>query len=228
MEYGYVNWNNCCDCEHTIILGQGKTLHHFHLRTSRFQKSLFPSATNGWNSLDLNVRNSVSLPTFKAKLRSTLFPCCYNKWFHFSFSWRASIYHTRLRAWLYGLGYPRQPSPRDNFTKCLYESCVTEPQLTPLNYAFILRRNIAWRENKQIRHNFQLSANSYSKSLSYQLKKHVLSQLTVKILAKYQLSVNLIHTLRVYRSKYEYKGVYKGKQGYTRVYISIQGNTRIY
>ena len=34
-------------------------------RTSTFQKSFFPSAVNGWNSLDLNVRNSVSLPTLK-------------------------------------------------------------------------------------------------------------------------------------------------------------------
>ena len=45
----------------------------------------------------LDVRNFVSLPTFKAKLRSTLFPHCYNKLFDFSFSRRASIYHTRLR-----------------------------------------------------------------------------------------------------------------------------------
>ena len=46
-----------------------------------------------------------------------------------------------LRACLYGFGYPRQPSPRDNFTKRLYENCVTEKQLTLLNYAYILRRN---------------------------------------------------------------------------------------
>ena len=69
----------------------------FSCRTSHFQKSFFPSAITGWNSLDLDVRNSVSLPTFKAKLRSTLFPHCYNKLFDFSFSRRASIYHTRLR-----------------------------------------------------------------------------------------------------------------------------------
>ena len=69
----------------------------FSCRTSRFQKSFFPSTITGWNSLDLDVRNSVSLPTFKAKLRSTLFPHCYNKLFDFSFSRRASIDHTRLR-----------------------------------------------------------------------------------------------------------------------------------
>ena len=33
----------------------------------------------------------------EAKLRSTLFPHCYNKLFDFSFSRHASIYHTRLR-----------------------------------------------------------------------------------------------------------------------------------
>ena len=46
-----------------------------------------------------------------------------------------------LRACLYGPGYPKQPFPRDNFTKRLYENCVTEPQFTLLNYAYILRRN---------------------------------------------------------------------------------------
>ena len=59
--------------------------------------SFFPSAVTGWNSLDLDVRNSVSLPTFKAKLRSTLFPYSYNKLFDFAFSRCASIDHTRLR-----------------------------------------------------------------------------------------------------------------------------------
>ena len=69
----------------------------FSCRTSRFQKSFFPSAITGWNSLDLDVRNSLSLSTFKAKLRSTLFPHSYNKLFDFSFSRHASIYHTCLR-----------------------------------------------------------------------------------------------------------------------------------
>jgi len=59
--------------------------------------SFFPSAVTGWNSLDLAVRKFVSLPTFKAKLRSTLFPHSFNKLFDFSFSMRASIDHTRLR-----------------------------------------------------------------------------------------------------------------------------------
>ena len=84
--------------EHTNYrLRSSENFTQFPCRTSRFQKSFFPSAIIGWNSLDLDVRNSVSLPTFKAKLRSTLFPHSYNKLFDFSFSRRASVDHTRLR-----------------------------------------------------------------------------------------------------------------------------------
>ena len=71
--------------EHIIVLGQGKTLHNFRVELRAFK------------SVSSHPPNSVSLPTFKAKLRSTLFPHCYNKLFDFSFSRRASIYHTRLR-----------------------------------------------------------------------------------------------------------------------------------
>ena len=80
-----------------IIELSSENFTQFPCRTSRFQKSFFPSAIIGWNSLDLDVRNSVSLPTFKAKLRSTLFSHSYNKLFDFSFSRRASVDHTRLR-----------------------------------------------------------------------------------------------------------------------------------
>ncbi|RMX50657.1 hypothetical protein pdam_00017165 [Pocillopora damicornis] len=38
------------------------------------------AAITCWNSPDLDVRNSVSLPTFKAKTRSTLFPHTYNRY----------------------------------------------------------------------------------------------------------------------------------------------------
>ena len=47
---------------------------------------------------------TLSLPTFKVKLRPTLFPHSYIKLFDFSFSRRASIYHTRLRL---GFSCPR-------------------------------------------------------------------------------------------------------------------------
>ena len=74
-----------------------ENLTQLRCRTSRFQKSFFPSAVTSWNSLDLDVRNSVSLPTFKAKTRSTLFPHTYNKLFDCSFTRHISIDHTRLR-----------------------------------------------------------------------------------------------------------------------------------
>ena len=83
---------------HIIVLGQEKTLYNFHVELLAFKSlSFFPSAITGWNSLDLDIRNSVSLPTFKAKLRSSPFPRINNKLFDFSFSKRASIDHTRLR-----------------------------------------------------------------------------------------------------------------------------------
>ena len=66
-----------------------------------FQKSFFPSAITGWNSLDLDVRNSVSLPTFKAKTRSIPFPHTYNRLYDCSFTRRASVDHTRLRLGFY-------------------------------------------------------------------------------------------------------------------------------
>ena len=65
--------------------------------TSTLQKSFFPSAITGWNSLDQDVRNSVSLPTFKAKTRSILFPLIYYRLFDGSLSRRASVDHTPLR-----------------------------------------------------------------------------------------------------------------------------------
>ena len=46
-----------------------------------------------------------------------------------------------VRLHLYGLGYPRQPSPPDNFTECLYDkklARLTEIKLTLLNHSEIL------------------------------------------------------------------------------------------
>ena len=80
---------------HIFVLDQGKKFTQFPCRTSRFQKSIFPSAIAGWNSED-DVRKSVSLPTFKDKVRFTLFSPTYNMLFDFSCSRRASIDHTRL------------------------------------------------------------------------------------------------------------------------------------
>ena len=66
-------------------------------RTSIFQNSFFPSAITGWNSLDLDVRNSVSPPTLKAKTWSIIFPHTYNRLSDYSFTRRASVDHTHLR-----------------------------------------------------------------------------------------------------------------------------------
>ena len=67
----------------------------------RFKSLFFPSAIIGWNSLDLDVRNSVSLPTFKAKTRSILFLHTYNGLYDCSFARRASVDHIRLRLGFY-------------------------------------------------------------------------------------------------------------------------------
>ena len=66
-------------------------------RTSIFQNSFFPSAITGWNSLDLDVRNSVSPPTLKAKTWSIIFPHTYNRLSDYSFTRRVSVDHTHLR-----------------------------------------------------------------------------------------------------------------------------------
>ena len=60
--------------------------------------------------------------------------------FAFLFLLSESMPDRKVPACLYGLGYPRQPSSRDNFTERLYENCVTKTKLTLLNYAYILRR----------------------------------------------------------------------------------------
>ena len=84
------------ECTH-FRLRSRENFPQLRCRTSTFQKSFFPLAITCWNSPDLDVRNSVSLPTFKAKTRSTLFPHTYNRLFDCSFTRHASIDHTRLR-----------------------------------------------------------------------------------------------------------------------------------
>ena len=61
---------------------------------------VFSSSIKMWNIPSLDLRNSISLLTFKAKLRSYFFPHTYNKLFDYSISRQASILHIRLR-----LGY---------------------------------------------------------------------------------------------------------------------------
>ena len=45
------------------------------VRNDYFKNSFFPSATSGWNKLDLYNRKSASLNTFKKKLLNFVRPC---------------------------------------------------------------------------------------------------------------------------------------------------------
>ena len=45
------------------------------VRHDYFKNSFFPSAITEWNKLDLNMRNSASLKTFKKKLLNFIRPC---------------------------------------------------------------------------------------------------------------------------------------------------------
>ena len=45
------------------------------VRHDYFKNSFFPSAISEWNKLDLNIRNSASLNTFKKKLLNFIRPC---------------------------------------------------------------------------------------------------------------------------------------------------------
>ena len=45
------------------------------VRHDYFKNSFFPSAISEWNKLDLNIRNSASLNTFKKKLLNFIQPC---------------------------------------------------------------------------------------------------------------------------------------------------------
>ena len=67
------------------------------MRTERFKKSFFPSATNLWNGLDTSVRNLQSVMCFKKALlvifNFPTTPTIYN----FSLDRYSSISHTRIR-----------------------------------------------------------------------------------------------------------------------------------
>lgn len=110
-----------------------KEKHCYLVKIHNFQKSFLPSAINGWNSLELDLRNSISLPTFKAKLRSILFPHCYNKSFDYSFSRRASIYHTRLRL---GFSCLREYLLRTN--RCASPFCECGIDIESVKHSFLL------------------------------------------------------------------------------------------
>ena len=69
----------------------------FPVRTERFKKSFFPSATNLWNGLDTSVRNLQSVTCFKKALLDIFnFPTS-STLHNFSLDRYSSISHTRIR-----------------------------------------------------------------------------------------------------------------------------------
>ena len=80
-----------------IPLRSGQNISSFMYKSEKFRNSFFPSTVNLWNDLDLDIRNSISLPVFKANVRKVFCMPRYNKLFNFSLTRRASVLHTRLR-----------------------------------------------------------------------------------------------------------------------------------
>ena len=80
-----------------ISLRTGQNISEYRCRTEKFKKSYFPSTISLWNSIDLDVRNSISHAIFKSKIVNHFHPFNYDKWFNFSLTRRGSVLHTRLR-----------------------------------------------------------------------------------------------------------------------------------
>ena len=120
-----------------------KEKHCYLVKIHNFQKSFLPSAINSWNSLELDLRNSVSLRTFKAKLGSILFPHCYNKSFDYSFSRRASIYHTRLR-----LGFSCLREYLFRINRCASPFCECGIDIESVKHFFLFCPRYAAQRNR--------------------------------------------------------------------------------
>lgn len=74
-------------------------------RTLNFRKSFLPSTIRLWNKLDINIRNSVSLPAFKYAMKKSLFPST-NKLFSYGFG-NAQVHLSRMRMGLSALNQHR-------------------------------------------------------------------------------------------------------------------------
>ena len=119
-----------------------KEKHCYLVKIHNFQKSFLPSAINFWNSLELDLRNSISLPTFKAKLRSILFPHCFNKSFDYSFSRRASIYHTR-----FSLGFSCLREYLFRINRCASPFCECGIDIESVKHSFLFCPSYAAQRN---------------------------------------------------------------------------------
>ena len=106
-------------------------------RTSLYQNSFLPSSIQHWNSLDIAVRNSPSLSSFKHNLTSERIQT--SKHFYYG-KRKTQILHTRLRTGCSGLKY-------DLFRKNIVESpfCTCGRNETTSHYFFECPKYIVLR-----------------------------------------------------------------------------------
>jgi hypothetical protein len=80
-----------------IPSSSGQNISSFMCKSEKFRNLFFPSAVNLRNDLELDIRNSISLPVFKANVWEVFCVPRSNKLFNFSLTRRASVLNTRLR-----------------------------------------------------------------------------------------------------------------------------------
>ncbi len=98
---------NQCTCTRYTLRG-GDNFSIPHTRKSYIQNSFFWSALDGWNKLDLNIRESNTHTLFKTKLRQQLCkPPILSKLYN-KISGKASVHHARMRIGLSGLNAHRR------------------------------------------------------------------------------------------------------------------------
>ena len=69
-----------------FLLRFSENLINIPTNTQRYEKSFFSSVITAWNSLDKDVRDSVTISTFKNKLHSIFYEPKYNKLYNTSIS----------------------------------------------------------------------------------------------------------------------------------------------
>ena len=93
-----------CERTHfTLRSTQNFTL--FPVRTERFKRSFFPSTTKLWNDIDLEIRESDSIGSFKRALVNYFNIPKYFSPFDYALDRYSSVIHTRLRLGACGLNY---------------------------------------------------------------------------------------------------------------------------